>query len=170
MAVSSKIFKNESELANAINEEIRKAMENTLNKMKEKLGEFIEEDVYSYDSKWYRYRRTDFLRDNYERIFETYFWNDFGRGVKGGIRVHTDMYFPSYPEDFIHGSQTENNYNSLNLESYLEIMNNPDVIPSTRFNFPTNFTMHKRPFWDDFLDWAKTHFREIFEEEFYKVS
>ena len=77
MAVSSKIFKNESELANAINEEIRKAMKNTLDKMKEKLGEFIEEDVYSYDSKWYRYRRTDFLRDNYERIFETYFWNDF---------------------------------------------------------------------------------------------
>ena len=62
----------------------------------------------------------------------------------------------------------KNSPTDMGRNKYLEIMNNPDVIPSTRFNFPTNFTMHKRPFWDDFLDWAKTHFREIFEEEFYK--
>lgn len=170
MAISGKVFNNEEELRIAIDKLSYKAMKRTMERMEKQLGRFIDEDIYCYDSQWYKYRRTDFLKKHYEDVFETYFWNDFGKGIKGAIRLHDDVNFPSDPEMFIHGSQTQNMYNSLNLQSFLEIMNNPDSIPSTRFNFPTNGEMGKKPFWDDFMKWAEDNFYEIFTEELSNIS
>lgn len=162
-----KTFHNEKELKDGINQKARTAMQNTLDKMLDKLGDFIRDDVYTYQPDWYD--RTYYLEDNYRDIFETYFWNDFGKRLGGAIRVIKTS-FPVYPTEFIHGSGywiTGDVYSVLTLNSYLEIMNNPDVISSNNpFNFPTNDTMNKGQFWDDFLKWADKNFIRIFEEEF----
>lgn len=172
-AGTTRIFHNLNELEAGINTISRQAMEKTLDKMLKKLKEFIEEDIYNaYSPRWYNDRRSYYLIENFNNIFETYFWNNFGKGVKGAIKINKTA-FNSSPLDFIHGSGNPNTgeiYNQLNFNSYLEIMNNPDVIPSGKFNFPTNADMHKGQFWDDFLNWADDNFSEIFIEEFRNLS
>ena len=163
-----KTFHNEEELKDGINEKARIAMQNTLNKMLDMLGEFIRDDVYySYSPIWYD--RTYYLENNYRDMFETYFWNDFGKRLGGAIRVVKTL-FPTHPTAFIHGSgnwKTNDIYSVLTLNSYLEIMNNPNLISSQNpFHFPTNDIMNKGQFWSDFLKWADENFIKIFKEEF----
>ena len=168
---TSNVIYNKKELRQAINEKSREAMKNTLDKMLDKLGEFIEDDVYdSYSPMWYD--RTYYLSENYRDIFETYYWNNFGKGIGGAIRINNTS-FESKPTEFIHGSGNWNTgdiYSALDLSSYLEIMNDPNVInPNNPFHFPSNRIMRKSQFWDDFKDWANDNFGEIFREEFEKL-
>ena len=170
--VTNRTFRNLNELETGINAISREAMKKTLEKMLDKLGDFINEDVYgAYFPYWYD--RSYYLSEHYKDIFETYFWNNFGKGIGGGIRVNKAS-FTSNPVEFLHGSGNRNTgtiYSQLNLQSYLEIMNNPDVInPNNPFHFPSNSVMGKGQFWDDFLNWADDNFSEIFIEEFRNLS
>lgn len=172
MIGTTKVFNSLDELEAGINEVNRQAMKRTLERMLDKLGEFIEDDVYgAYYPYWYD--RSYYLSENYKNIFEIYFWNNFGKNVGGGIRVNNTS-FPSSPVDFFHGSGNVNTgtiYSQLDLDSYLEIMNNPNVInPNNPFHFPSNSVMGKGQFWDDFLNWADDNFSEIFIEEFRNLS
>ena len=172
MIGNSKVFHNEEELKAGINEKSRQAMQKTLERMLDKLGDFIYEDVYmDYFPSWYD--RTYYLSEHYREIFETYYWNNFGKGVGGAIRIN-DTNFESYPTNFIHGSgnwRTGDVYSALNLNSYLEIMNNPNVInPNNPFHFPSNRAMGKGQFWEDFKKWADENFTEIFKEEFVNAN
>ena len=166
-----KTFHNMSELSDTINNISREATKNTLDKMLDKLGEFIYDDVYNtYEPKWYN--RTEYLGDNYTNMWETYLWNNFGKGVGGAIKLKDDIYFPTNPTIFVHGSgnwRTGDIYSTLNLYSYLQIMNDPNSITESPFHFPTNNIMQKRPFWDDFERWADENYTKIFEEEFNNI-
>ena len=172
MVGTSKVFHNLNELEAGINIISREAMEKTLEKMLDKLGEFIDEDVYgTYFPYWYD--RSYYLTEHYKDIFETYFWNNFGKGIGGGIRIKNTT-FTSNPLEFHHGSGNKNTgdvYSQLDLPSYLEIMNNPSVInPDNPFHFPSNNIMRKGQFWDDFVKWADDNFSKIFKEEFESLS
>ena len=166
--MNQKTFKNENDLSNAMNDISREATKNTLQKMLDKLGYFIEKDIYNaYQPKWYN--RTRYLEDDYIDMWETYLWNNFGNGVSGAMRLKEDIFFPTDPPIFVHGSgnwKTGDVYSTLTLDSYLQIMNNPNAIVETPFHFPTNKTMHKKPFWDDFEKWADKNYTKIFKKEF----
>lgn len=170
---SQKAFQDEEELRAGINAVSKVAMQRTLDRMLDKLGEFIEDDIYNaYYPAWYD--RTYYLEENYKKIFEEYFWNDFGKGIGGSLKVDTSASFTSIPTLFLHGSGNPNTgtiYSRLNLKSYLEIMNNPNIINSDNpFHFPANNVLGRGRFWDDFMNWAEDNFGKIFKEEFLSIA
>ena len=165
-----KVLHNEAELQQALKPIIREAIQNTLDRMLDKLDEFIDDDIYDayYPS---FYDRTDYLKDNCREIFEINFWNDFG-SIGGVLEVNNNAYFYTAPYEFVHGSgywRTGDVYSRLDLPSYLEIMNDPSLIHTNPFHFPSGSQLGRGRFWDDFLKWSKDNFNEIFEEELYKL-
>lgn len=162
--ISQTTFHSQEALEQALKSVAREAMEKTLSRMKNELKSFIEEDVYSYSPHFNV--RTNYLINNYENIFEEYYWNDFGKGVGGGLRPNLSVSFTSNIGGFSHGNPT---YGALNLPSYLEIMNNPDLVGENPFNFPTGDELGRGQFWDDFVKWAEDNYAKIFQEEYEKL-
>lgn len=163
-------FHNVVEIEKELSRNLKEALDLTLDEMLDKLGEIIEDDVYDkYSPIWYD--RTNFLSENYENVFEKYFWNNFGKGIGGGIRVNESASFETNPEEFVHGSYTEENgiISTLSLPSYLEILNDPSAINhKNRWNFPR--VLPRGQFWDDFIQWADENFDLILRRNFYNIT
>ena len=174
-----RVFHNMREVDEAFMQANRVATENTLETMKKKLHEFIEQDVYNnvhtstnsaareiygnryrYQSKWGG--RTNSLLD--ERTIETYIYNAFGKGVGGGIRLNDVAYDEATDLDkFIHG----NRYSGmLAFSSYLEMLNNSkSMLVENPYHFPTGAELYRQPFWNDFREWVAYNYEKIFAEK-----
>lgn len=149
----------------------RIAMKNTLEKLKEDLYDFIENDVYGTVSERYNQEenlgnlktvkwsgRTYSLLD--PRTVETYIYNAFGKGVGGGIRFNDQAYYQnSNIHNFVHGNEV---WGELAFTSYLEVMNDSSKLKPNRWHFPTGRELHRRSFMEDFLRYANANFEDIY--------
>lgn len=167
-------FSSLKELDATITANMRIAYQKTLDRMAKKLHEFIADDVYNnayttstmndknnndyiYESKWGG--RTGSLLD--ERSIETYVYNAFGKGIAGGIRFNDQPYYENMDlQHFIHGNKY---WGQLAFSSYLEMLNNPMLLPENPYGFPTFNDFHRDSFWYDFVKWADDNFDKIFK-------
>lgn len=143
----------------------RAAYELTLSKMVNKLYEFIQEDVYNaYSPKWYQ--RTYTLLD--ERTVETYVYNNFGKGVAGGIRFNAEPYYENMNlENYIHGNTY---FGQLAFQSYLEVITNPMKLPQNPYGFPSFKELHRDSFWYEFTKWAEQNFENLYATSYARVT
>lgn len=173
---SGRVFHNMKEVDEAFINANRIATKNTLNTMKKKLHQFIEEDVYNnvytssnfaareiygsnykYQSKWGG-RTGTLLNDN---SIEIYIYNAFGKGVGGGIRFNDAVYDEKTNlRNFIHGNKY---FGMLAFSSYLEMLNNSrSMLVENPYHFPTGIELYRRPFWNDFREWVNYNYEKIF--------
>lgn len=127
-----------------------------------KLRFFIDEDIYrAYHPTFYK--RTRWLKRRND-VIEHYISN-LQHKLRGGIRI-VDTIFDSVSdrEKFQHGAAYRtkagrlHTYSELSGEQFLEILTEG----SSSFN-PFGFpNIKRRNFWEDFLDWAKDNYAEIF--------
>ena len=176
LAKSGRIFHSLQEVDETLINANRIALQNTLNDLKDKLREFIEEDVYNnvhtksnvhardifgknykYQSKWGG--RTNSLLD--DRSIETYIYNAFGKGVGGGIKFNDVAYDEATDlKNFIHGNEY---FGELAFTSYLEMLNNSrTMLVENPYHFPTGAELYRRPFWIDFRTWVNFNYNKIF--------
>ena len=176
---SGRIFHNMREVDEAFMNANRVATTNTLKVMKDKLHEFIAEDVYNnvhatsdsaarkihgdnyqYQSKWGG--RTESLLD--DRSIEIYVYNAFGKGVGGGVRFNDVAYEEKTNlNDFVHGNRYSG---ALAFSSYLEMLNNSrTMLVENPYHFPTGAELYRRPFWNDFREWVSYNYEKIFAEK-----
>ena len=167
------IAKTNTELYNAIKEQCRLAMEDTVEDCLDELGRIIEEDVYSNkpSNSETKKMRTKWLLIKYREIFGAKIYNAFGQGLAMSIKPDLGEPVPSNPIKFQHGSAyggTE--YSTIyNMKSYLEMLNDPNFIAkagNNPFHFP--WQVDREPFWDDFVKWCSEHFAEKFQENLSK--
>ncbi len=173
---SGRIFHSLQEVDETLIEANRIALQNTLNELKNKLREFIEEDVYNnvhtssnfhardifgenykYQSKWGG--RTNSLLD--DRSIETYVYNAFGKGVGGGVRLNSVAYDEKTNlENFVHGNKY---FGELAFSSYIEMLNNSrEMLVDNPYHFPTGSELYRSPFWSDFRNWVNFNYSKIF--------
>lgn len=141
------------------------ALENTMQRLLDKLKEFIEDDVYSYDYNddeeptghyWQRAgARTGEFKESWEYENVTQIGNIVASRI---FQNHSTMYWAE--NTFQHGSNQQ-----LAEEVLAEIINDGKI--GHAFGFPD---IGDRPFWNDFLDWVDTNIDNIFTEECNKVG
>ena len=174
---SGRVFHSIQEIDVELTKASRVALDNTLEDMKEKLHEIIEEDVYNnvhttsnahardvfgknykYQSKWGG--RTGSLLDN--RTIETYIYNAFGKGVGGGIRLNDVAYDENTNlKSFQHGNKY---FGELAFTSYIEMLNDSRRhLVENPYHFPTGNELYRRSFWADFRQWANFNYSKIYE-------
>ena len=117
-----------------------------------KLRFFIDQDVYwAYHPTFYK--RTRWLKRRSD-VIEHYISN-LQHKLRGGIRIVDKIYNSvSDRNKFQHGNPKE----ALNPEAFLEILNGESGTFNP-FGFPY---IKRRSFWEDFLDWAKDNYADIF--------
>ena len=164
------VAKTNTELYNAVKEQCRLAMEDTVEECLTQLGHFIKEDVYSNQpsNPETKKMRTKWLLRFYKDIFEVKIYNAFGQGLGMSIKPDLGEEVPSAPTKFQHGSAFGNvEYSTIyNMKSYLEMLNDPNFIAKAGdnpFHFP--WQVDREPFWDDFKKWCNENFTRIFGEK-----
>lgn len=171
---------NEQELKRQINAVMRQAQTNTLNKMLDKLEQFIDEDVYdkhalgNVDNP--HYERTGELR-NLFHITKVYVSNGI---VRGSIDIDYHAPFSHGTSDWVHESvnQTRRNLTKkaqriygertkikLDKQAYVKLINNGVSSQHSLFG-----EIIPRPFWTNFLKWANDNYNFIFKLECKKLG
>lgn len=163
----------EKELKIAINKLMKAIQEKTLEEMKSKLYEFIDEEVYSKHALGAEpqdsfYERTyDLLRDDIFEIERLYVKGDI---IRGSIGINQRAVLTSKMA-WQHSSpmksdqkDSEGNYKAmfgdkLTVDAYVKIINNGVSAEHSIFG-----EIQPRPFWDEFLKWANENYARIFRE------
>ena len=171
------IARTNTELYNAVKEQCRQAMEDTVADCLDELGHIISEDVYSNkpSNSETKKMRTKWLlsKKRYREIFDAKIYNAFGQGLAMSIKPDLGEEVPSNPIKFQHGSAYGNvEYSTIyNMKSYLEMLNDPNFIAKAGdnpFHFP--WQVDREPFWDDFKKWCDENFTRIFGENLSKYA
>lgn len=141
-----RLYHNTLQLEKGLSQCCRQALNDTLEQMVDKLHEIIIEDVYKNKPTFYH--RSKWL---YTKPFKKYIYNNFGKGIGGGIKPDGSHY-GSNLKKFQHGNEY---FGELPMDSFLEMLNysGQHFMSENPFGFPT-FIQNREPFWDDFLDWA----------------
>ena len=155
-------FNNLAEINQYLTNETKIALEETLQAMIPKLRFFIDEDIYrAYHPTFYK--RTRWLKRRND-VIEHYISN-LQHKLRGGIRIVGTIFDSvSDREKFQHGSAYRtksgslHTYNVLSAEQFLEILTE-GAEGFNPFGFPN---IKRRNFWEDFLDWAKDNYVDIF--------
>lgn len=152
-----KAFKNLQEIRQFLNDKTKKALELTLEELKEKLLEFIDEDIYdAYDPEFYE--RTEWLKQN--GVIDYYITKMFGDQIYGGVRINLNQNYPVSFLDFQHGNIYSGEFES---DDFVKMLNGE--IESGIFN-PFGFpSLIREPFLDDFKEWAEKNYARIFKEK-----
>ena len=165
-----KPFKTLQEVEKSLEKATRQALEMTLEQLKEDFLKIIEEDVYNaYHPKFYTWRTRWLLRSG---VVESYMGNIFGQ-MYGGVRINTDVDYPVSYAQFIHGSRYYDEEGSLitntfEADDFINMLNGKiKVNPNNPWNFPV---INRKPFLDDFNEWAKVHYPIYFEENLKKIT
>lgn len=146
-----------SELENILNGKCKEALDKTTDRLLDKLGEFIQSDVYSYSQTFYD-RTFDFKNS----------WDKTSAQIKNKMveaEIFQNVSALSFNSDkFQHGSNVwveawNNNENEL-----AHIINDGAI--GHAFNFPQ---LGARPFWNDFIQYCEREFNNIFQEELKKI-
>lgn len=153
---------NEVELQLTINKLIQNAIKGTTDSLLNILLEFIEKDVYSYNPSFDV--RTNQFKDS---------WYNTEAEIKGNMVESTilqDLASILYDGEWSHGSEYSNPQGRLTMiedgmNALAEIIN--DGLSTSNFGFPA---IESRPFWDDFMNYAKTNLAKIFIVECAKVG
>lgn len=147
-------FRSLEEINQYLTKETKVALEETLMALIPKLRYFIDEDIYwAYHPTFYK--RTRWLKRRND-VIEHYISNLQGK-LRGGVRIVDKIYNSvSDRSKFQHG----NPYSDLSAENFLEILNdeNFDCLFNP-FGFPS---LRRRPFWNDYLEWVKDNYADIF--------
>lgn len=158
-----RLFHNTIDLKKNIAIAGRKALQDTLEQMTDKLHEIIIEDVYRNKPTFYQ--RSKWLLS---KPFKAYVYNNFGKGVGGGIKPDGSSY-GSNLKKFQHGNEY---FGALPMESFLEMLNysGQHWLAENPFNFPT--WVDRAPFWEDFLEWAEGSdgFNKLYQENLDKYT
>lgn len=154
-----KVFSNLADLENYTKQQILEAQDRTMDVLLDNLKEFITEYVYNQGGS-----------DWYERTGELYdIWEKTKPYIKGGVirQNITPSKSSALSHNYIdYGSGAERMYqhqsqhSSLTTYDYVEIINNGLKEANSMFG-----EIPKREFWDAFLEWANTHYAQIFKTE-----
>lgn len=142
---------------------IRPALENTYDRLFEKLQEYIEEDIYN-NAKIYSEGEGEWYAQEVgqsREMLQAFEWNvyKYAGEYKGKIEFQ--------PNAITHdGWQHGNPLRELAPTTFLKILNN-ETPQGDCCNFPF---VDRRPFWDDFVEYANKHLQDIFNEEVLKLG
>lgn len=160
------------QLENGMRQIFIEAQKATLKRMKDKLDEFITEDVYAKGSDKDWYERTYDLYDiwDFERIYESHGkvygsiepTNSSALSHNGAFAQHTSPTRRKAEED---GEEYEvklgkSKWHDLTTKDYVHIINDGLDLENSMFG-----KMSSRPFWDEFKKWAEVNYPIIFKEE-----
>lgn len=158
-------FRSLEEINQYLTKETQVALEETLKAMIPKLRYFIDEDVYrAYHPTFYK--RSRWLKRRND-VIEHYISN-LQHKLRGGIRIVGTRFNDndvSNREKFQHGSAYKtkksgklNTYSVLTTEQFLNILTEGSD-SFNPFGFPN---VKRRNFWEDFLEWTKDNYADIF--------
>ena len=154
-------FNNLQEIKKYLNKQTEQALKNTLEIMRNKLKEFVKEDVYNaYNPKFYK--RTEWLLSN--GVIDYYIGNSFN-GSYGGVRINTNKKYPVELEEFQHGNIYEGEFYP---ENFIAMLNGQtSVAIQNPFHFPV---INRVSFLEEFEEWMNQNYSKIFEEECEKLG
>ena len=142
------------DLQRATNNIIKTALDNTIDRIFDKLQDFIDNEVYSNNQTWYT--RTYEVRNN---------WDKIKAEIKGNI-VEGEIFF----KDSISHSGSplwQHGMTQINGESLLKILigeYDTGNVANLNANNP-----NPRDFWNPFIQWVDQNFDSILKEELNKL-
>lgn len=154
-------FNNLQEIKRYLNKKTEQALKNTLEIMRNKLKEFVKEDVYdAYSPKFYE--RTEWLLQN--GVIDYYIGNSLN-GSYGGVRINTNKNYPVELEKFQHGNVYTGEFYP---ENFIAMLNGQiaDAVWNP-FHFPV---LDRVSFLEEFEEWMSQNYKRIFEEECNKLG
>lgn len=153
-------FNNLEQIKKYLNEKTRKALEETFEEMENELKKIIIKDVYdAWDAEFYNTKRTYWL---IREGVESYIKSLYGDKIAGGVRINTHKNYPVDLENYRHGNVYSGKFEP---ESFVEMLNN-QANDGYAWDNPWHFpTLERKPFWDEFQEWANEHYKEIFEKK-----
>ena len=154
-------FNNLQEIKKYLNKQTEVALKNTLKILKDKLKEFVKEDVYdAYSPKFYE--RTEWLLQ--DGVIDYYVGNSLN-GSYGGVRINTNKNYPVELEAFQHGNVYTGEFYP---ENFIAMLNGQiaDAIWNP-FHFPV---LNRVSFLEEFEEWMSENYASIFQEECEKLG
>ena len=147
-----------AQLENILNGKCQEALDRTTDRVLDKLGEFIQNDVYESYSPTFYDRTFDFKNS----------WEKTSAKLKGKI-VEAEIFqniktLEFNSEKFQHGSNVWVEAWNDNENELAHIINDGAI--GEAFGFPQ---LGARPFWNDFIQNCKREFENIFQEELKKI-
>lgn len=147
-----------AELQNIINGKCQIALDKTMNRLLDKLKEFIKIDVYSTHSPKFYDRTFDFENS----------WEKTSAEIKDKIveaEIFQNISALSFNSNkFQHGSNVWVETWNDSENELAHIINDGAI--GNAFGFPQ---IGERPFWNDFIQYCEREFENIFQEELKKV-
>lgn len=156
-----KKFNSLEQIKEHLNSETKEALKLTLEQMKIKLKDIIQTNVYDvYEPEFYE--RTGWILE--EGVVDYYLMTMMGNKIYGGIRIN-DTNYPVNLEKFQHGNvYTGTFYSNVFVEMLNGEVESGIINP---FNFPS---IIRKPFWDEFLEWADENIETIFKQNCEKLG
>ena len=154
-------FNNLQEIKKYLNKQTEQALKNTLEIMKNKLKEFVKEDVYdAYIPKFYE--RTEWLLQ--DGVIDYYVGHGLN-GSYGGVRINTNKNYPVELEEFQHGNTYTGEFYP---ENFIAMLNGQiaDAVWNP-FHFPV---LNRVSFLEEFEEYFNKNYAKIFKEECAKLG
>lgn len=154
-------FNNLQEIKRYLNKKTEEALKNTLKIMKNKLREYVKEDVYdAYSPKFYK--RTEWLLQ--DGVIDYYIGNVLN-GSYGGVRINTNKNYPVELEEFQHGNIYTGEFYP---ENFIAMLNGQiaDAVWNP-FHFPV---LNRVSFLEEFEEYFNNNYARIFKEECAKLG
>ena len=147
-----------TQLENILNGKCQEALDRTTDRLLDKLGEFIQNDVYGAYSPTFYDRTFDFKNS----------WEKTSAKLKGRIveaEIFQNINTLAFNSDkFQHGSNVWVEAWNDNKNELAHIINDGAI--GEAFGFPQ---LGARPFWNDFIQYCEREFENIFQEELKKI-
>lgn len=149
------IFDTYVSLQHGMEEIVKTAMNNTVERILDELQNYIDKEVYSNNPDWYT--RTFEVRDN---------WKNTPAKKKGKI-IESMIYFDE--STFSHSGSPlwQHGVQQINGKTLLEILIGER--PTGNLWGMNSNNPNPRDFWNPFIKWTEQNFDRIFKEEFNKL-
>ena len=158
----NKAIRNSNDLQLVLNTLGRQAFDRTIERLLDELMDIIWADVYGNTTKDGWYHRTYDLtnRENWS-VDKSYKYRDLVASIS-----FDENKFSHFPYDgwVQHGTED----NEITADTLIGVLNG-DINMSDAINL-SKWSVDKKPFWDDFMDFCKDHFNEYLLEEMANVG
>lgn len=149
-----------TQLENILNGKCQDALDKTMDRLLNKLGELIQTDVYD------KYSPTFYDRPNINNFAES--WEKTSAVIKERMveaEIFQNVNVLAFNSDkFQHGSNVWVEAWNDNENELAHIINDGAI--GEAFGFPQ---LGARPFWNDFIQYCEREFENIFQEELKKI-